>query len=90
MNPKIRDYIILHTKSFWLHLDINLLEKRLVKSKKRPLLINNNIKLDLERIYKKRKNIYALAKYKIDCNNLTAGLIKKKIITLYENDKTKS
>ena len=90
MNPKIRDYIILHTKSFWLHLDINLLEKRLVKSKKRPLLINNNVKLDLERIYKKRKNIYALAKYKIDCNNLTADLIKKKIITLYENDKIKS
>ena len=90
MNPKIRDYIILHTKSFWLHLDINLLEKRLVKSKKRPLLINNNVKLDLERIYKKRKNTYALAKYKIDCNNLTADLIKKKIITLYENDKIKS
>ena len=90
MNPKIRDYIILHTKSFWLHLDINLLEKRLVKSKKRPLLINKNVKLDLERIYKKRKNTYALAKYKIDCNNLTADLIKKKIITLYENDKIKS
>ena len=90
MNPKIRDYIILHTKSFWLHLDINLLEKRLVKSKKRPLLINKNVKLDLERIYKKRKNTYALAKYKIDCNNLTADLIKKKIITLYENDKIKN
>ena len=90
MNAKIRNYIILNTKSFWLHLDLNLLEKRLVGSKKRPLLINKNVKLDLERIYKKRKNTYALAKYKIDCNNLTADLIKKKIITLYENDKIKS
>ena len=86
MNPKIRDYIILHTKSFWLHLDINLLEKRLVNSKKRPLLINKNIRIDLEKIYKERKSTYALADYKIDCNNLTANLINKKIITFYEND----
>ena len=86
MNSKIRDYVILNTKSFWLYLDINLLEKRLINSKKRPLLINKNISSTLERIYKERRSTYSLANYKIDCNNLTAKLITKKIITLYENN----
>ena len=86
MNAKIKDYVILNTKSFWLHIDINLLEKRLVNSKKRPLLNNKNIRIDLERIYKERKTTYSLANHKIDCNNLTTNLIAKKIIALYEND----
>jgi shikimate kinase len=86
MNAKIRDSVILDTKCFWLHLDLNLLEKRLLGTKKRPLLINKNIRFDLERIYKERKSTYSLANYKIDCNDLTTSLITKKIITLYEND----
>ena len=86
MNAKIRDCVILNTKSFWLHLNINLLEKRLVGSKKRPLLNNKNIRLDLEKIYKERKTTYSLANHKIDCNNLNTNLITKKIIALYENN----
>ena len=86
MNAKIRDCVILNTKSFWLHLDVNLLEKRLVNSKKRPLLNNKKIRIDLEKIYKERETTYSLANYKIDCNNLETKLITKKIIALYEND----
>jgi len=86
MNAKIRDCVTLNAKSFWLHLDTDLLEKRLVNSKKRPLLVNKNIRINLEKIYKERKSTYSLANYKIDCNNLTPNLIQKKIITLYEND----
>jgi len=86
MNPNIRNCVTLNAKSFWLDLDIGTLEKRLVKSKTRPLLINKNIRLNLEKIYKDRKNIYSLANYRIDCNKLTADLITKKIITLYENN----
>ena len=86
MNKKIRDSVISETKSFWLDLDNVLLEKRLAKSKKRPLLIKKNIKLTLEKIYNERKSTYSLANYKIDCNNLTTVLIVKKIIKLYENN----
>ena len=86
MNPNIRNCVTLNAKSFWLDLDISTLEKRLVKSKTRPLLINKNIRLNLEKIYKDRKNIYSLANYRIDCNKLTVDLITKKIITLYENN----
>ena len=86
MNAKIRNCVISNTKSFWLHLDMNLLEQRLINSKRRPLLVNKNIRLDLDKIYKKRITAYSLAKHKIDCNNLTTNLITKKIITLYEND----
>ena len=86
INAKIRNYVILNTKSFWLHLDISLLEQRLINSKRRPLLVSKNIRLDLDKIYKKRVAAYSLAKHKIDCNNLTTSLISKKIITLYEND----
>ena len=86
MNAKIRDYVILNTKSFWLYLDINLLEKRLINSKRRPLLSNDNIRIDLEKIYKERKTTYSLANHKIDCDNLNTKLIMNKIIALYEKD----
>jgi shikimate kinase len=85
MNSKIRDYVVLNTKSFWLHLDINLLEKRLTDSKKRPLLNNKNIRTNLEKIYKERRATYSLASHKINCNNLNTKLITKKIVALYEN-----
>ncbi len=85
INKKIRDQIISNTKSFWLDLNTGLLEARLKKSKQRPLLINKNIKLTLEKIYNERKNTYSLANYKIDCNNLTTDMIVKKITNLYEN-----
>ena len=86
MNPIIRKSILLNCESFWLDLDAALIEKRLIKSKKRPLLNNKNLKQILEKIYNERKNIYALANHKIDCNNLTTDLIINKIIKLYEND----
>ena len=86
MNSKIRKNIFLNSKSFWLDLDIALIEKRLIKSKKRPLLNNKNLKENLEDIYNDRKNIYARAHYKISCNKLSVNLITNKIIKLYEND----
>jgi len=86
MNPKIRDQVLSNSKSFWLDLNPTLLEKRLIKSKKRPLLNNKNIRTTLEKIYNERKSTYALANYRIDCNNLTTDLITSKIIKLYANN----
>ena len=86
MNTKIRNHVLLNSKSFWLDLNPNLLEKRLFKSKKRPLLNNKNIYITLEKIYSERRDTYALANYRIDCNNLTADLITNKIIKLYANN----
>ena len=86
MNKKIRSYVVSNTKSFWLNLNTELLVKRLNNSKKRPLLIDKNIKLTLERIYSERKNTYSLANYNIDCNNLNTNLIVKKIVKLYEDN----
>jgi shikimate kinase len=86
MNKKIRDHVVSYTKSFWLNLNTDLLSKRLINSNKRPLLVGKNIRSILEKIYTERKSTYALANYKIDCNNLTSDLIVNKIIKLYEND----
>ena len=86
MNKKIRDYVLSHSKSFWLNINMPLLAKRLINSKKRPLLNNKNIKLTLEKIYSERRSVYSLANYKVDCNSLNTNLIVNKIAKLYEND----
>ena len=86
MNEKIRNYVLSHSKSFWLNLSADLIAKRLQDSKKRPLLIDRDIKLTLEKIFDERRATYSLANYKIDCNNLTTDLIVNKIIKSYENN----
>ena len=86
MNAKIRKDILSSSISFWLDLDLNLLEKRLIKSKSRPLLNNLNLKEDLEKIFNKRKNTYAKADYRINCDKLSRNLIIEKIIKLYANN----
>jgi len=86
MNSKIRNNIVLNSKSFWLDLDVGLLEKRLIKSKKRPLLNNKNLKTTLEKIYKNRKNSYSKANYRVDCNKLSSNSITSIIIKLYANN----
>jgi shikimate kinase len=76
----------LKSKSFWLDLDIKLLEKRLNKSKKRPLLNNKNLGETLKKIYEERKKTYAVANYRIDCTKSNSNLITNKIIKLYANN----
>ena len=66
-------------------LDVPLLKERLINSKKRPLLKNNDLKDVLEKIYKDRKKIYALADFKIDCKKLSVESVANKIIELYES-----
>ena len=86
MNPKIKKSVLSNSKSFWLDLDLKLLETRLIKSKKRPLLNGTDLKTILEKIYNERKNSYSTADYRINCNKLNKSLITNKIIKLYENN----
>ncbi len=86
MNDKIRKKILTNSKSFWLDLDIKLLGTRLLKSKKRPLLNDKDLKITLEKIYNERKSTYATANFRINCNKLNKNLTTSKIIELYENN----
>ena len=86
MNSKIRQSVLLNSKSFWLDLNTKVLEKRLIKSKQRPLLNGENLTEVLKKIYNERKDTYAVANYRINCNKLSTSLIASKIINLYGNN----
>ena len=85
MNSKIREEILLNSKSFWLNSNLEIIKERLKKSQKRPLLNNDNFKKTLEQIYHERKDFYALADHKIECNKQKPNLIANIIIKIYEN-----
>ena len=86
MNSKIRKEILINHFSFWLNLDSQILIKRIISSKKRPIA-SNSTKNELVKIIKKRANFYAKALYKVDCDNLTKTEIVNKIINIYESSK---
>ena len=71
--------------SFWLDTQIKFLLTRFAKSKKRPLLNNNDAEKTLNKIYLNRKNIYKLANFRIDCDKLDKLAVVKKISEIYEN-----
>ena len=54
-------------------------------SRKRPLLNNINNTKDLKKFYEKRKKVYALSDFKINCDNKTEDAIIDEIIGIYEN-----
>ncbi len=69
--------------SVWLDVDIDILNKRVKWSQKRPLLKKENDKKILEKLYEKRREFYKQANYKIVCNKLNKRNVVKKIMTLY-------
>ena len=89
MNKNIRNLILKNSLSFWLDLNLNTINKRVKWSKKRPLLNQEKDEEIIKKLYSERKNIYKLAKYKINCNKLSKTAITKKIILFYENYKIK-
>ena len=84
MNKMVRDRILQDSISIWLDLNLKELNKRISWNKKRPLINNDNAKFTIENLYASRKNIYKLASYKINCNNMSKASITKKIIYFYE------
>jgi len=84
MDDVIREHVLKNCISIWLDIDIKILIGRTSINKNRPLLISKNISEKLKKIYNERKNTYALANHKINCNKLNKNDIVKKISELYE------
>ena len=86
MKKTVRDKILKYSVSIWLDANLRTLNKRVKRNKKRPLLDldkeDNQIKIN--KLYAVRKNIYKLANYRINCDNLSKKNIADKIIVFYE------
>ncbi len=85
MNEIIRKNIINKSLTVWLNLPQDEIFKRVKKSKKRPLLANVKSKKDVEKIYLKRKKIYSLADFELDCKFKNKKQIVNEIKIIYEN-----
>ena len=84
INKTVRENILKNAISIWLDVDIDTLDNRVKQNYKRPLLKKDNNLLQLKEIYNDRKNIYALANHKIECEKLNKDEIAEKIIKIYE------
>jgi len=84
INSVVREMALNRCVCFWLDIETKLLSKRLLGTKKRPLINSLNLEKSLTAVYEKRKDLYGLADFKIDCNKSSAPLITKKIAKIYE------
>ena len=84
MNKNIRNSILKNSLSFWLDLNLKIINKRIKWNNKRPLLKQKNSEEIIKKLYSVRKNIYKLANYRINCDNLSKKNIANKIIVFYE------
>ena len=89
LNKNVRNEILKNHVSFWLNLNNRILIRRIKKNSKRPLAINATLD-DLNKLIKKRSNIYSKALYKVNCDNLTKIEISNKVLNIYETNKTNS
>ena len=85
MNNDVRKSVLKNSLSFWLDLNLKTIGNRVKWNKKRPLLKQENTQQIIKRLYSERKDIYKLAKYKINCNSMTKTEIAEKIIFYYES-----
>ena len=89
LNKSIRRAVKSYSISFWLDVDLNELINRLIRTKKRPLLYNKNLKETVKKIYLERKKTYSEADFRIKCSFLRPELIVNKILKLYEKTDNK-
>ena len=84
LNDQIRRDAKKLSTSFWLDVSIDLLLRRLRKTRQRPLLFKKNLNETIKKIYFSRKKFYNESNYRIKCNALKPEEIVNKIIHLYE------
>ena len=87
MNKSIRNIILKNSISVWLDVNLKTLNKRIKWNKKRPLLYEKNTEEKIKTLYKERRNIYKLAKHKINSDGLSKESIVEKILIYYEKQK---
>jgi len=85
LNRSIRQSVKRSSISFWIDVSLDILIKRLKKTKKRPLLVNKDLNKEVSKIYLERKKNYNQANFKIKCDFLKKDEIVKEILKLYEN-----
>jgi|TARA_B110000211_G_scaffold195348_2_gene223926 shikimate kinase len=85
LNRSIRQSVKRSSISFWIDVSLDILIKRLKKTKKRPLLVNKDLNKEVSKIYLERKKNYNQADFKIKCDFLKKDEIVKEILKLYEN-----
>ena len=84
INQSIRKQCFKNCTTFWLNWKNEILIKRIINSKKRPLAMKLN-SFEINELILKRSKIYKLSDYKINCDKLDKDQIVKKIIKIYEN-----
>ena len=87
MSKSIRNIILKNSISVWLDVNLKTLNKRIKWNKKRPLLYEKNTEEKIKTLYNERRNIYKLAKHKINCDGLSKESIVEKILIYYEKQK---
>ncbi len=89
LNDKIRNEIKINSISVWLKWSSNILIKRIINSKTRPI-VNKLSEKELIKLIDNRSKIYSKADYKIICDKLNKDKIIKKILEIYKNEKNNS
>ncbi len=87
-NKKIRRAIELNSLSIYLNVELDILTKRLKSSIKRPLLKNNENKINiLQKLYDSREKFYRKADLSINNNNNKYDVLQKikSALESYEN-----
>ena len=87
LNSTIRQYSKKNSISFWLDVPIEILIKRLKKSKNRPVIGKEKTNGSIKKIYFVRKKFYTKADYRIECKTLTLKQIIEKILKFYEKSR---
>lgn len=81
----IRKEVLKNCISFWLDVKTEVVLSRSRSLKKRPLLNRSDLKNTFHDIYEKRKKVYSLANFRINCNRINKSKVTRKIVQIYES-----
>ena len=85
INNAIREKVLKTCISIWLKVSLEKLLVRYKRNNRRPLLGKKKLDINVKKIYQTRKNIYRLANFKVNCDNINKTQIVDKILVFYES-----